>query len=202
MQVLGYQRTLQAGDLWRLDETREAAYLSTKLDDSWARRSQEAAEWNAKLDSGEIKPGAFRRARWAVQASAGGKGTREALEKTWREVDGRRAPSLAWALNDTFGMSFWLGGVFKVIADTRCVLHQASLVAPLTVYSQLMGPIVIRQIIYFGTERHVAKKIGKASPDIGRGIGLAIAAFAVIIVTSVCQHQVRNSWTQLFIRPI
>ena len=67
-QVLGYQRTLQAGDLWKLDETREAGYLSVKLDNAWARRLKEAEAWNSKLDSGEIKPSFFKRARWAIQA--------------------------------------------------------------------------------------------------------------------------------------
>lgn len=52
-----------------------------------------------------------------------------------------------------------------------------------------MGPIVIKAIIKFGTARFDAKKNGTKPPDIGRGIGLAIAAWTVIIVTSVCQHQ-------------
>jgi ATP-binding cassette, subfamily C (CFTR/MRP), member 1 len=39
---------------------------------------------------------------------------RAALEQHWLNHDGRKEASLAWALNDTFGLSFWLGGLFKV----------------------------------------------------------------------------------------
>lgn len=130
--MLGYQRTLQAEDLDRLDEKREAEYLSTMLDNVWARRCKEATEWNAKLDSGELQPGLLKRTRWAVQASISGKGKgnsygerRKALDKQWREVDGRKAASLAWALNDTLGPHFWIGGVFKVVSDTRYAVPQA-----------------------------------------------------------------------------
>ena len=54
-----------------------------------------------------------------------------------------------------------------------------------------MGPIIIRQIINFGTERYDAEKSGKPSPSVGRGVGLSFAAFFVIVTASVCQHQVR-----------
>ena len=37
-----------------------------------------------------------------------------ALEKEWREVAGIKEASLMWALNDTFGLHFWAGGLFKV----------------------------------------------------------------------------------------
>lgn len=124
--MLGYRRTLQAEDLNRLDEKREAEYLSAALDNAWARRCQEAVDWNAKLDNGELQPGLLKRTRWAIQASVGGKGKdksygerRKALVKKWRDVGGRKAPSLAWSLNDTLGPPFWIGGVFKVVSDTR-----------------------------------------------------------------------------------
>ncbi|KZP03122.1 hypothetical protein FIBSPDRAFT_1055460 [Athelia psychrophila] len=174
--MLGYQRTLQAGDLWRLDPSRECLHLSMTLDDAWASRERAAEEWNARLASGDVRPGAARRAWWAARAlrGAGSYAQRRAgIEQAWRAVGGRKHASLAWALNDTFGMSFWSGGLFKVVGDT----------------SQLMGPIVIRQIINFGTERYDAERSGKTPPGVGRGVGLSIAAFFVIIVASVCQHQ-------------
>lgn len=37
-----------------------------------------------------------------------------ALELHWRTVSGLKNASLSWALNDTLGPSFWLGGLFKV----------------------------------------------------------------------------------------
>ena len=128
---MGYQRTLQATDLWKIDESRESGILGAKLDEAWARRVQAADEWNARLAKGDIKPSLIKRAKWSIQA-LGGQGSyrerRAALESRWREVDGRRQPSLAWALNDVFGRDFWFGGGFKVIGDT----------------SQLMGPLLVK----------------------------------------------------------
>lgn len=119
-QVLGYQRSLQATDLWRMDTTREAATLSGKLDASWERRVREADEWNARLAAGDVRPGWFKRLKWSVKAIRSGKSgvtyseRRAALETHWREKDGRKEPSLTWALNDVFGWHFWAGGLFKV----------------------------------------------------------------------------------------
>lgn len=126
--VLGYQRTLQAEDLPRLDAHRETAHLADALDAAWERRVLAAQDWNARLESGEIKPGLMRKTGWACKATIGAKSMgktyrerRQALEKSWRDVGGKREASLAWALNDTLGLAFWVGGVCKVISDTRCV---------------------------------------------------------------------------------
>ncbi|KAI0370390.1 ABC protein [Pilatotrama ljubarskyi] len=173
---LGYQRTLQATDLWKMDESREAGLLGAKLDAAWARRVQDAKEWNARLANGEVKPSVFKRAKWSVQALRG-QGTyrerREALEDHWREVDGRKQASLVWALNDVFGRDFWFGGGFKVIGDT----------------AQLMGPLLVKAIINFGKEHVAAFEAGQVPPGIGRGVGMAIGLFCVTVTASVSQHQ-------------
>lgn len=116
MQVLGYQRTLQATDLWKVGPDQEAGYLSEKLDAAWERRVIAAEEWNAGLDDARIDPPVFTRFMWSVKALAGGfhySARRAALEKRWREVDGRKEASLAWAMNDVLGHLFWIGGAFK-----------------------------------------------------------------------------------------
>ena len=121
--VLGYQRTLQASDLHKLDSSREVKSLSEQLEAAWARRVEAAAKWNAKFDRGEVSPSILKRMTWVVRAIPSEKDQtqkrsyserRLALERHWREVEGRKEASLAWALNDVFGWSFWLGGVFKV----------------------------------------------------------------------------------------
>ncbi|KAJ7454706.1 hypothetical protein FB451DRAFT_1184568 [Mycena latifolia] len=56
MMVLGYQRTLQATDLWRVGPEQEAGYLSDKLEAAWDQRVNAADEWNAGLDDGRINP--------------------------------------------------------------------------------------------------------------------------------------------------
>lgn len=120
MKILGYQRTLQVTDLWKLDPSRESGFLSVKLDSAWARRNRVAEEWNQRLAKGEVKPGLYRRLKWRVKALSGKGGEtsyserRNSLEKEWREVSGRIEPSLAWSLNDIFGWHFWAGGLFKV----------------------------------------------------------------------------------------
>jgi ATP-binding cassette subfamily C (CFTR/MRP) protein 1 len=100
-----------------MDESRESGFLSAKLDEAWIRRLKEANSWNTKLAKGEIRPGLVKRVSWAIQALHAGvnySDRRVFLEKRWREVDGRKEPSLAWALNDTFGHLFWIGGGYKV----------------------------------------------------------------------------------------
>ncbi|KZP02458.1 hypothetical protein FIBSPDRAFT_969970 [Athelia psychrophila] len=180
--VLGYQRTLQAEDLHRLDPSRETEHLAMTLNDAWARRVLAAGTWNTRLESGELTPGLLKRTRWACRATFSAKDTgatysdrRAALERRWRAVGGRREASLAWALNDTLGFAFWIGGVFKVVSDT----------------SRLMVPLIIKAIITFGQEHYAANAAGTPLPGIGRGIGLAIGAFVLNEVASICMHQAR-----------
>ncbi|EPQ52646.1 ABC protein [Gloeophyllum trabeum ATCC 11539] len=180
--VLGYQRSLQATDLWKMDRSREAATLSEKLDASWDRRVREAEEWNARMDRGEIHPSFWLRMSWWWAGVWGlfrrpGKGgkrmSREERERRWREVEGRKAPSLAWSLNDTFGWEFWAAGAFKILGDV----------------SQLMGPLVVRAIITFGRNHYTAIQAGKPPPSIGPGVGMAIGLFCLQVSASVGQHQ-------------
>ncbi|KZP00831.1 ABC protein [Calocera viscosa TUFC12733] len=120
LMTLGYQRPLQATDLWAMDDTRKSELLSTKLTAAWERRVREAEEYNAKIDSGEIRITALKKLRSRVFR--------------WRSEDkytGRKRASIAWALNDVFGRGFWAGGLFKVVGDT----------------SQLMAPLLSKSIV-------------------------------------------------------
>ncbi|KZT29601.1 ABC protein [Neolentinus lepideus HHB14362 ss-1] len=180
MMVLGYQRTLQATDLWKMDPSRESGTLSDKLDESWDRRVREVEEWNERLAGGEIQPSVWLRLKWwwgGIWGLVRRRGERrmslEEREKRWREVDGRKEPSLAWSLNDTFGWEFWAAGAFKVLGDV----------------SQLMGPLIVRAIITFGKDHYAAVKAGAKPPNIGRGVGMAIGLLCLQISASVGQHQ-------------
>ncbi|KAJ7852235.1 ABC protein [Mycena leptocephala] len=169
MMVLGYQRTLQAADLWRMGPEQEAGYLTDALEAAWARRVEKAGEWNGRLERGEVGPPLVKRVKWALR----GKEKREELEREWREKDGRREASLAWALNDVLGHMFWKGGVFKVVQDT----------------SQLMGPLLVKALINFAKARAAAKAAGVEPANIGHGIGMAFGLLIVIVLASICQHQ-------------
>ncbi|KAG1770993.1 ABC protein [Suillus occidentalis] len=111
--VLGYQRTLQASDLYKLDSSRESAVLAAKLEAAWQRRVKAAADWNARLESGELRPSLFKRTGWAIRATWSERCA--AFQNNWQESEGRKEASLAWALNDVFRGMFWIGGVFKHI---------------------------------------------------------------------------------------
>ncbi|EIW84009.1 ABC protein [Coniophora puteana RWD-64-598 SS2] len=181
MMILGYQRTLQASDLYKMDPSRESGLLSEKLEASWSRRVTAAEEWNARLEAGEISPSAFKRLYWSLKALRGSKAQagssyaerRAALQDHWRTKAGRKEASLAWALNDVFGRTFWSAGVFKVLGDT----------------SQLMSPIILRTLITFSEERAAAVESGTPLPNIGRGVGMAIGLFLLVVMNSCCTHQ-------------
>jgi ATP-binding cassette, subfamily C (CFTR/MRP), member 1 len=171
-----------------MDTTRESGVLSAKLDASWARRVIEADTWNSRLLNGEIQPGMLRRVSWALR----GKQAREAAEKRWREVDGKKEASLAWALNDTFGLEFWLGGLYKVCIHTILLGLKGAEMEMTQVFgdtSQLMGPLLVKAIINFGKEHALAHAKGTTPPPVGRGVALAIGTFLVTVTASVCQHQ-------------
>ncbi|KAF9490797.1 ABC protein [Pleurotus eryngii] len=174
--VLGYQRTLQASDLWKMDDSRLSGNISDRLDAAWARRVEEANTWNKGIACGDIHPSLIRRLTWVLRSLP--KGTRYSQHKAsllerWRKADGLKQPSLAWALNDTLGNLFWIGGAFKVFGDT----------------TQLMGPLLVKAIINFGKARSAREAAGAEPPNIGQGIAMAIGLFCIVIVTSICQHQ-------------
>ncbi|KAG2140137.1 ABC protein [Suillus clintonianus] len=181
--VLGYQRTLQASDLYKMDTSQESDVLAAKLEAAWQRRVRAAADWNARLESGELRPSLFKRTGWALRAisrndqkqGATWSERRAAFQNHWRESEGRKEASLTWALNDVFRGMFWIGGAFKawVFGDT----------------AQLMGPIVLRQIIVFAEERSAAIIAGEPAPNVGRGIAMALGLFALTVTASICTHQ-------------
>ncbi|KAL5504423.1 hypothetical protein ACEPAH_8498 [Sanghuangporus vaninii] len=175
LMVLGYQRTLQVPDLWKMDPSRESGLLSAKLDEAWSRRVHAAEEWNRRLSNGEVRASIFKRASWNIRAllpSSKAKGKsyserRAAFEERWRESSGVAEASIAWAMNDVFGLHFWLGGLFKVVGDT----------------SQLMTPLLVKAIINF------SKEGSHSGAQVGRGVGMAIGLFLLTVTASICQHQ-------------
>ncbi|KAG1737805.1 ABC protein [Suillus lakei] len=181
LMVLGYQRTLQASDLYKMDTSRESAVLAAKLEAAWQRRVNAAADWNVRLESGELMPSLLKYTGWTLRAiSSKGKmqgatwsERRVAFYKHWRESEGRKEASLMWALNDVFRSMFWVGGVFKVIGDM----------------AQLMSPVVLQKIIVFAEERSAAIAAGKPVPNVGPGIAMALGLFLLSVTQSVCTHQ-------------
>ncbi|TFK28166.1 ABC protein [Coprinopsis marcescibilis] len=170
--TLGYQRTLQAADLWKLEDTHTAATLTSNFDASWQRRYDHAKDYNADLSSGHAVPSLFKRVSWSVKSTFSSK-SKTSFEEEWRNETGIRKASIPLALNDSLGRFFWTGGFYKVLADV----------------TQLMGPLLVREIINFAKEREFAKENGLPKPNVGRGIALAIGLFLLTVTFSIAQNQ-------------
>lgn len=110
LMALGYARPLEATDLYKLQDSRAAAVVAEKITKSFEARQIAAAEYNARLENGEISPG-LKGVWWSVR------GNRAQREKQWREKDGRKRASLTLAMNDSVKWWFWSGGILKLIAD-------------------------------------------------------------------------------------
>ncbi|GEM08785.1 ABC transporter [Rhodotorula toruloides] len=159
--VLGYKRELEATDLPKMDETREAGLLADKFEANFARRRKDVEDWNRGLDDGTYVPSTLQKMLWRVSSALG-----------FSRADGRREVGMAMALSDTFFWSFWSAGIYKIIGDV----------------AQTTSPLVMRQIIKLVQQSYAAKQAGEPLPGIGRGIGLAIGLFLMQLFMSVCQN--------------
>lgn len=112
---LGYARPLEDTDLYRLQDSRSSQMIADKILASFDRRRDAAKEYNARLASGEIKPG-WRALWWKLR------GNRDAREKQWRQKDGRKRASLALAMNDSIAWWYWSGGILKLTSDVSSML--------------------------------------------------------------------------------
>lgn len=166
----GYLRPLEKGDLWQLDENRSASLLADALDAHYAERQRRAAEWNARLESGEINPGRLRKWWWKMASR----------HLAWGKEDGTAEASLAGAISDTFFWKFWSAGFLKIVSDG------------LTVTS----PFVTRALISYGSDVWAYTKGypgAEQPPSAGRGYGLAVGLLGMQVAASLCLHQVRRT---------
>jgi len=162
---LGYKRPLEATDLWKLQDERNAEHIATLITQSFERRVFAAQDYNERLAKGEIGPG-LKVVWWSIQ------GKRTEKEKQWREKTGRKKASLVWAMNDSVKWWFWSGGVLKLIGDT----------------AQVTSPLVVKAIINFAGESYVGHRLGQPVPGIGKGIGLTFVLFFMQVIASLCTH--------------
>lgn len=196
--ILGYQRPLEATDLWALSEDLSAKQLGGQLNAHWARRVAEAKAYNEKLVSGEIQPGLKLRASWALASTLNPKGgSRQQREARWRapprpapaaaaagppqpgkpklpkDPSGHKKPSLVWAMHDQLAWKLWSGLVFKIIGDA----------------SLITSPLVLKAIIKYAQELYAAHARGVPGPPVGHGVGLSFALFFMQIISSLGTHQ-------------
>ncbi|KAF9510628.1 hypothetical protein BS47DRAFT_1395829 [Hydnum rufescens UP504] len=146
---LGYARPLETTDLWKLDDSRAAGLYADRILESFDR---------------DISPSWPRKIWWGIG------GNYEARERQWRQQDGKKKPSLAFAMNDAVKWFFWSGGLLKIISDM----------------AQITTPLVIKAIIKYVTEFYEIRKLHPTAPtpSVGRGVGLAITLFLMQIIAS------------------
>jgi hypothetical protein len=166
LMALGSARPLQATDLWKMDEARSAGVLSERLITHYQARQKAAIEYNERLADPSTPLPWRQRVKFAFVSN------REQREKEYREKDGKKVPSLAWALSDTFGLYFWTAGFIKVAGDL----------------TSAFTPLVIRAIITWSAEWEVARRTGAPKPDTGRAVGMAIGLLAMMVFVSICNH--------------
>ncbi|SJX60774.1 probable YOR1-ABC transporter [Sporisorium reilianum f. sp. reilianum] len=200
--VLGYQRPLEATDLWALSDDLSAKQLGGQLNKDWERRVRQAKDYNAKLVSGEIRPGWTRRASWALRSTLNPKGgSPKQREASWRapprpaptaaagppgppkpgqpkpksvkDPSGHKKPSLVWAMHDQLVWKLWSGLLFKIVGDT----------------SLITSPLVLKAIIKYAQELYAAHARGVPGPPVGHGVGLSFALFFMQIISSLGTHQ-------------
>ncbi|KAL8749541.1 MAG: hypothetical protein Q9184_006768 [Pyrenodesmia sp. 2 TL-2023] len=75
-----------------------------------------------------------------------------------RAANGDRYP-LLWAMHETFHTEFWIGGFCQLFSSIF----------------QVMSPFVLRYLISFAAKAYVAQQQNRPPPNIGSGIGLALA---------------------------
>jgi hypothetical protein len=132
---LGYKRTLEATDLYKLSPDRGAARIADEINASFDCRQEKAMEYNRRLANGELQPGLWRNIIWTV------KGNAKERERKWREIDGRKKASLTWAINDSVKWWFWSGGLLKVIGDI----------------AQVCSPLVVKVRPIFPSSRRICR---------------------------------------------
>ncbi|CAE6433942.1 unnamed protein product [Rhizoctonia solani] len=153
----GYSRPLQATDMYQLGDERASHVYSSRLQDAFERRRTALEEFKARIESNQARPSSWRRFLWKIS------GSQTAKEEQWRRVMTKRQPSLAGALNDTIFWWFWIGGLYKGLADAGTIC----------------SPLLVKALINFASQSYAAHLAGAAAPSIGKGLGLAFGLLAL-----------------------
>lgn len=166
MMALGAARPLEATDMWKMDEKRSAGRQSALLADNYEKRKAKAEAYNARLADPSNPLPMPQRLFYPLLPH------REKREHDFRTNKGKKKPSLAWALSDTYGSWFWVAGLFKLFSDvaTAC------------------SPLLIRALIKWSGKYEMAMKgLGKY-PGYGEGVGYALGLLFLLLASSVALH--------------
>lgn len=168
MMALGSARTLEASDMYKMDDKRSAGLLAQTMVKNYERRKAKAKEYNERLADPNTPLPFPQRLTYPLLPH------REKREADFRNNKGKKKPRLVMALSDTFGVFFWSAGIIKVFGDTATIC----------------STLIIRQLIKWATQYEYASKgyAGVEYPKYGNGVGLAIGLFAILAFGSFCLH--------------
>lgn len=172
--MLGWQRPLQAPDLWRVRAEDEVAPLSRALDEAWARRVE-----HSKTEPTSQK-------WWSGYSS-----NEPSLAMALNDVLGRQfwigGEHVGYLIVFSGHTSNFNIGLFKVGGDI------GRLMIPLLTKVHILNSLLIslifithQAIIKFAQER---SRDGPSASDVERGIGLAIGLPVLAIFASICTYQ-------------
>ncbi|CUA72234.1 hypothetical protein RSOLAG22IIIB_00899 [Rhizoctonia solani] len=153
----GYSRPLQATDMYQLGESRAAHVYSSRLQNAFERRRAALEDFKNRVENHQAHPPSWRRFLWKLTGSQSRK------EEQWRQTMAKRQPSLASALNDTVFWWFWIGGLYKGLADA----------------GMICSPLLVKALINFASQSYTAHLTGTPAPSIGKGLGLAFGLLAL-----------------------
>ncbi|CAE7200833.1 unnamed protein product [Rhizoctonia solani] len=153
----GYSRPLQATDMYQLGESRAAHVYSSRLQDAFERRRAVLEDFKSRVEKHQARPPLTHRLLWGLT------GSKAIKEEQWRRMMSDRQPSLAGALNDTVFWWFWIGGLYKGLADTGTIC----------------SPLLVKALINFASQSYAAHMAGTSAPSIGKGLGLAFGLLAL-----------------------
>jgi ABC-type multidrug transport system fused ATPase/permease subunit len=203
--ILGYQRALEATDLYKLGEQKSSKAMSDEFLRLWDKRVARAAEFNAKLMSGEMPVGSKKMLKWRLAngywyLTARPKRAVDLAERErlWRAppppesrvlpVPGPKSAQKKPAVESRSGhmeAQVWSCIVEQFRRDILIGVA-AKLVGDI---AQMTSPLLIRVIIQYGAAKY-AHKLNPAAPEQsnGVGVGYAIALFAMQVTASLFQH--------------
>lgn len=193
--ILGFQRALEATDLYKLGPSQSSEVMSKEFLQLWDASVINAEKYNVKLQNGEIPVGWKRNLNWKLANAyftITGR-SKQALNMEEREKQWRSPPPKPQSPNETVvnRSGHQVAQVWRsLIWMFRRDLLIAIVVKIFGDIAQMTSPLLIRVIIEFGTQKY-AHVQNPASPDPNNGIGVgyAIALFVMQVLASLLQHQ-------------
>ncbi|CED82131.1 multidrug resistance-associated abc transporter [Phaffia rhodozyma] len=207
---IGYTRPLEAGDLWKLDETRLSTNTGSALENNFYDRvpiesrprflrpkgykaPQKQSPITTLVESDNKEKNADKPSTPATLPSPATASTNKKTSKKEKKLTGNKEggkvkgldgkvydQSMIRALLKTFSWDFWLSAVFFIISALL----------------QTTSPLVTKQLLSYITSSYEWAKASEATKAslvapraIGHGIGLTIALFVMQEVASLCQNQ-------------